>query len=180
MFKIEFITPTEAFVLYWNLSIFWQKQRSLVVLLFHETGFVYTLTTVSASIDSFCFAPEKKKMIAIVVCLLFASVLNVSSGTSMNHLAIAGTSVKFHCNSSFPPPWAKIGPKLGDYTPLAMVGKRHPNFKDNRFTFSDTNTRYTLKIDNVKPVDAGNFRCDGDQPISYNLGVVRYVDIYNY
>ena len=91
----------------------------------------------------------------------------------MNHLAIAGTSIEFNCNSSFPPPWAKIGPKLGDYASLALSGKRHPNFKDERFAFSVLNTRYTLKINDVKILDAGNFRCDGDQPVSYTLGVIR-------
>ena len=100
--------------------------------------------------------------------------LLVSFNVAMvNQLAVVGTEVDFQCNSSFPPPWAKIGPKLGDYKSLAFVGKKHPNFKDSRFSFTNQGSLYKMKIQEISIADSGNFRCDGDQPTSYLLSVVR-------
>ena len=89
--------------------------------------------------------------------------------------AVSGSAVVFSCDSSFPPPWAKVGPRPGDYKTLALNGRRHPNFLDERFAFSSRGSTYDLTVGRVEAADAGRYVCDGQSSVAYLLNVVRYI-----
>lgn len=118
----------------------------------------------------------KKKMNFLkrsVVGTFLLSISLTSCLATSKRTAVVGTSVSFFCNSSFPMPWSKIGPKHGDFVSLAYGENKHPNFKDSRFTFSKNGILYKISIENLVVGDSGNYRCDGDKQTSYLLSVVR-------
>ena len=85
----------------------------------------------------------------------------------------SGSSVELECISSFPPPWSKIGPRIGDYKTIGVSGKKHPKWEEPRFFFSNDETVYKIKITDVKLVDAGTYVCEGDTATSYVVSVIR-------
>ena len=121
--------------------------------------------------------PTKMKSEIVAICLSFALILldisAIANGNAISISAVSKTNVSFQCNSSFPPPWAKIGPKPGQYKTLMVNGQKHPNLKDSRIVFTRNQNDFKLLIAGVVASDAGNYVCDGDQSVSYLLNVVR-------
>ena len=115
-------------------------------------------------------------MFSVAFSLLFATTMlrpAIGAQNGQNVMTFVGSKIEFACDSSFPPPWNKIGPKPGDFESLGFNGQKHPNFKDERFIFVRENSVYKLGIDDLRISDAGNYRCDGAEPVSYSLSVVR-------
>ena len=112
-------------------------------------------------------------VVKCVTVFLLLSNVYFTTATTVNRVAVIGSDVVFPCESSFAPPWAKVGPKLGQYKTLMVNGKKHPNLKDPRITFSNQGDVYQLDIRDLAAKDAGTYVCDGDNPVSYLLNVVR-------
>ena len=106
---------------------------------------------------------------------------------------LLGSEVEMRCSSSFPPPWNKFGPAAGDFRIIGAGGKRHPNWRENRYAFSAAEaeaeigggraeaerdekaekTNFLLRISDVRLSDAGRFVCGSDSPETFVLSVVR-------
>ena len=94
---------------------------------------------------------------------------------TITKVSFTGSEVIFSCESSFPPAWAKVNPKVGEYKTLAfaMSGQKHPNLKDPRISFSRSKSLHELRIERVSAADVGNYVCDGDQSSTFLLNVIR-------
>ena len=107
------------------------------------------------------------------VFIFVAAYLMEADAVTLSQIVITGSDVMFACNSSFPPAWSKFNPNIGEYKILAMSGKKHPNFKDDRIKFSSIQSLHQLKIKSVKVSDVGNYVCDGEKTTSFSLNVMR-------
>ena len=105
--------------------------------------------------------------------LFFELFFIIDASPVLQKTAISGSSLSFSCESSFAPVWAKVDTKQGQYKTLAISGKKHPNFHDSRFEFSELDSGFKLEIKNVGASDAGTYVCDGSKSYSYLLTVVR-------
>ena len=107
---------------------------------------------------------------SLVVQILLTTI-DVSDASDVAHFTVLlDSAVRFHCHSTFPPVWAKVNPT---YKTIAVNGKKHPNFRDDRFGFANEESIYELRIDKVKAADVGTYVCDGSKSVSFSLNVVR-------
>ena len=106
-----------------------------------------------------------------LVLRIFLTTIDVSDASDVTHYTILlDFAVRFPCHSTFPPVWAKVNPT---YKTIALNGKKHPNFRDDRFSFSNDESIYELRINRVKAADVGTYVCDGSKSVSFSLNVVR-------
>ena len=109
-------------------------------------------------------------LLILVLCHFFhlsltADVLNLNF--------LLGSDVELSCSSSFPPPWNKVGPSVGDFHIIGAGGKRHPNFNEPRYSFVNQDSKYSLQISDVRLSDAGRFVCGSDAPKTFIVTVMR-------
>lgn len=108
---------------------------------------------------------------------IFLLVVDVSMSTALTNskTILVGSSLEISCSSSFvSPTWSWVGTKLNQPKTLAFGGtKPHPNLKDPRFSFTQSDSNYFLKITNVKVSDAGTYNCQGDSYHQTTLNVLR-------
>ena len=99
---------------------------------------------------------------------------DISDASDVSHFTVLlESTVRLPCHSSFPPVWAKVSAKEHKYKTIALNGKKHPNFRDDRFGFANEESIYELRIDKVKAADVGTYVCDGSKSVSFSLNVVR-------
>ena len=87
---------------------------------------------------------------------------------------LMGSDIELKCSSSFTPSWNKINLSSGDFHVVGLNGKRHPNWKDTRYSFFAQNSNHFLRIANLKLSDAGKFLCGSDSPMTFFVTVLRY------
>ena len=85
---------------------------------------------------------------------------------------LTGSNKVIKCNSSYAPPWSKTGSE-GEYQIIGVGGKKHPQLKEARFTFTNEGNVYSLRISDVRLSDAGKFVCGSDNPNTYVVTVLR-------
>ena len=110
---------------------------------------------------------------SLTLLMMVSAAFGESTTLKLNRVSVIGSNVVLQCNSSFAPPWARIGPKPGQYKSLFVNGRKHPNLNDERISFSNNRLVYKVLIKGVLASDAGTYVCDGDQPVSYILNVIR-------
>ena len=114
----------------------------------------------------------------LLIFILIAMIFRQSDATkdifSVNFL---GKNVEFSCSSSFAPFWTKIGSSSGDLLIIGANGKRHPNWNEPRYSFSNQGDSYSLLISDLRLTDAGKFVCGSDSPQNYVLSVMRYENV---
>ena len=108
-------------------------------------------------------------VVFVIVITLYASAASETASITV----LSGSTAQFDCNTSFAPVWAKINTKQGKYKTIAINGKKHPNFRDARFTFTNKETIFKMEISRVSSADAGTYVCDGEKSHSFLLNVVR-------
>ena len=86
---------------------------------------------------------------------------------------LIGSDIVLKCKSSFTPSWNKIGPSNGDFHIIGLNGKRHPNWKERRYSFFNEDSDHFLKITDVQLIDAGRFVCGSDSPKSFIVTIMR-------
>ena len=133
-------------------------------------------------------------LIAFLFLLAFPHLPSSSASAAVggsDFAVLLGSEVEMRCSSSFPPPWNKFGPAAGDFRIIGAGGKRHPNWRENRYAFSAVEaesgggraeaerdekaekTNFLLRISDVRLSDAGRFVCGSDSPETFVLSVVR-------
>ena len=88
-------------------------------------------------------------------------------------LFILGSEAKLECSSSFAPPWTKAGVSPGDFHIIGFNGKRHPNWKEERYSFTSEGAKFVLTISDFQLKDAGKFVCGSDSPVTFLVTALR-------
>ena len=112
-------------------------------------------------------------MFLLVVVAIFHSSSIVATSEVTNLIFLLGSDVELACSSSFPPPWNKFGPSVGDFHIIGAGGKRHPNWNEPRYSFLADDSVYFLRISDVGLSDAGRFVCGSDSPKTFVVTVMR-------
>ena len=110
---------------------------------------------------------------------LFAIVSAFSHGEAASRAAaeevhvnfIVGEIGRLTCRSSYPPPWTKSS--QGDMKIIGVNGKKYSNWDEPRFAFSSEDRNYSIRISQVRLVDAGKYACGSDTPVTFILTVLR-------
>ena len=109
----------------------------------------------------------------VLVSLFF--LISFSNASTHVKTVLQDSSVEISCSSSvIPPTWTFTHPKLNRQKTLAFSGTQpHPDLKDSRFSFTEIDSVYVLKISKANLKDAGNYNCHGDKLQQTLLNVVR-------
>ena len=108
------------------------------------------------------------------LCVLFLVVsLTVVSATEVHRIFILGTTQTISCQSSYPPPWTKIGRTHGDVTIIGVNGEKHAGWNNPRYSFTQNASTYSITISDVRLSDAGKFICGSDKAIAYIVTILR-------
>ena len=97
--------------------------------------------------------------------------LTSSEETHVNFLL--NSDVRLKCSSSFAPSWNKIDVANGGFHVIGLNGKRHPNWKDPRYSFFSRESDHFLEISDLRLSDAGKFLCGSDSPVTFVVTVLR-------
>ena len=132
--------------------------------LFSASFFVLTSTTMAPKIQT-CF---------FILCVYFVS-LNCCTASTKSVAVLVGSPIEISCASFVVPPmWTWVGPKQNRPKTLAFYGTQpHPNLKDPRYSFSQSESNYVLRISNVELTDAGTINCQGDALHQTLVNVIR-------
>ena len=117
-----------------------------------------------------------KLAFSTIFLILRLTLPSQASPDAVNKVVLLGTEVELSCPSSYPPAWNKVGPSVGDFHIIGANGKRHPNWNEPRYSFTNQASTYFLRISDVHLKDAGRFVCGSDDPKTFVITVMGYVD----
>ena len=118
------------------------------------------------------YKPKSTMILLTIYCL--ATVVSLTTSKEVSNVAkLVGSSVTISCHSSLPPTWHWSGSKEDREKTLALAGvHKHPNLKDPRFHFSESDSLYSLTLSKVTIADAGTFTCLGSSTVRTVLNVL--------
>ena len=117
--------------------------------------------------------PVSEKMFRIRCLLIFVASLTLVASEEVHLIFILGTTQTISCQSSYPPPWTKIGRSTGDVTIIGVNGEKHAGWTDPRYTFVKSENVYSIQITDVRLKDAGKFICGSDKAVTFLVTVLR-------
>ena len=122
--------------------------------------------------SSFHSAFSRGKMPFLAVLIVFRVISAIAASEERYFNFLLGSDVELKCTSSFIPSWNKFGPAMGEFHIIGLNGRRHPNWKESRYSFSDQGEEYSLRIADVRLSDAGKFVCGSEKPVTFVVTVV--------
>ena len=110
-----------------------------------------------------------------LISVFLLSANRLTHASSQIQSVLSGSEVEIRCASSVVPPfWTFTHPKESQPKTLAFSGTQlHPDLKDSRFTFTESDSVYVLKISGIELKDVGNYNCHGDKLQQTLVNVVR-------
>ena len=105
---------------------------------------------------------------------IFLAIFVHSCASKEHHLNfLLGATETIHCQSSYPPPWTKIGSNIGDVKIIGVNGEKHAGWTEPRYSFFKNESSYSIQISDVRLSDAGKFICGSDKAVTFLVTVLR-------
>ena len=108
----------------------------------------------------------------IPVFVIFWTLLRMSKAAELT--ALVKSPITISCRSNLAPTWHWSDSKGKNDRILALAGVNpHPTLKNPRYSFTEKESVYVIRITNLLSNDAGTFSCFGDETDKTVLNILR-------